>query len=520
MSVNSSLLDLNNKMEMKQEDYLLEMNNITKEFPGVKALDNVALKVRAGSVHALMGENGAGKSTLMKCLFGIYKQDSGDIILNGQKIELNNSKDALNSGISMIHQELHPVPHRSVMENIWLGRFPVKGIGPLKLVDHRKMYKDTEKLFSDLNLDINPAVKAGSLSVSKIQSMEIAKATSYNSKVIIMDEPTSSLTENEVDHLFKIINELKNRGVAIIYISHKMEEILKISDEVTIMRDGKCVGTWWASELTTDIIISKMVGRDLTHRFPERSNVPGDVVLKVEDLTSPFPRSFRNITFELRKGEILGVGGLVGAQRTELVEALFGLRAIEKGKILINGSEVKIGSPVEAKKHKIALLTEERRVTGIFPVLPVLENILVANLSRYIKLKFLLDDKKRRIEAEGSIQKLRVKTPSFKTLIKDLSGGNQQKVLIARWLLTEPDILILDEPTRGIDVGAKYEIYTLIADLAKQGKSIIMISSEMPELLGMSDRIMVMCEGRLSGIVDGQRATQEEIMNLATQFIA
>lgn len=504
---------------MIQEEFMLEMNNISKEFPGVKALDDVTMKVRPGTVHALMGENGAGKSTLMKCLFGIYKQDSGEIILNGKKVWVNSSKDALDMGISMIHQELHPVPFRSVMENIWLGRFPVKSLGPFKFVDHKKMFRDTDMLFKNLSMDIHPNTIVGNLSVSKIQSMEIAKAISYNSKIIIMDEPTSSLTENEVEHLFKIIRELKSRGVAIIYISHKIEEILKISDDVTIMRDGKHVGTWHASELSTDIIISRMVGRDLTSRFPERSNRPGEVVLEVENLTSPFPKSFKDVSFKVREGEILGVGGLVGAQRTELVEAIFGLRSIQSGRILINGEEVKIKSPIDAKKLKIALLTEERRVTGIYPMLSVLENTLIANLARYIKSYFLLDEKKRKEDARRSIEMLKVKTPSFKTLMKDLSGGNQQKVLFARWLLTEPDILILDEPTRGIDVGAKFEIYTIIADLAKQGKSIIMISSEMPELIGMSDRIMIMCEGRLSGILDGEEVEQEKIMKFATQFM-
>jgi methyl-galactoside transport system ATP-binding protein len=504
---------------MDEINFVLEMNNISKEFPGVKALDDVTLKVRPGTVHALMGENGAGKSTLMKCLFGIYKPDAGEIFLNGKKVDINTSKDALDNGISMIHQELHPVPFRNVMENIWLGRFPVKGIGPFKLVDEKKMYKDTEELFKELDMDIKPDTIVGRLSVSKVQSIEIAKAVSYHSKVIVMDEPTSSLTGNEVEQLFKIIHELKSRGVAIIYISHKMEEILRISDEVTIMRDGKRIGTWPAFELTTDLIISKMVGRDLTQRFPDRENVPGDVVLKVENLTSSMPNSFKNVSFELRKGEILGIGGLVGAQRTELIEALFGLRGVQSGKIFINNKEVKIKSPIHAKKHKMALLTEERRVTGIFPVLPVLENTAIANLARYEKPYLLLDEKKRKEDAEISIKKFRVKTPSHKTLIQNLSGGNQQKVLLARWLLTEPEILLLDEPTRGIDVGAKYEIYSIIVELAKQGKSIIMISSEMPELLGMSDRIMVMCAGRLSGIVDEKDATEEEIMRLATRFM-
>ncbi len=504
---------------MSEKEFLLEMNNISKEFPGVKALDDVTLKVRPGTVHALMGENGAGKSTLMKCLFGIYKPDAGEIILDGRSEVINAPQDALEKGISMIHQELHPVPFRNVMENIWLGRFPLKRFGPFQFIDHKKMAQDTVELFQSLDMDIQPKAIAGNMSVSKLQSMEIAKAVSYHSKVIIMDEPTSSLTENEVEHLFRIIGDLKQQGVAIIYISHKMEEILQISDEVTIMRDGKKVGTWPAAELTNELIIARMVGRDLTNRFPERRNVPGDVVLKVAGLTSPQPRSFQNISFELRKGEILGIGGLVGAQRTELIEALFGLRAIQSGNIYLNGQLVKIRSSEQAIRHKIALLTEERRVTGIFPVLSVLENALIANLGRYVSYG-LLDEKARRDDADNSVNRLRVKTPSLKTLIKDLSGGNQQKVLFARWLLTEPEILLLDEPTRGIDVGAKYEIYNIITELAQQGKSIIMISSEMPELLGMSDRIMVMCEGRLAGIVEGKDATQEAIMRLATQFMA
>ncbi|MEK5164989.1 sugar ABC transporter ATP-binding protein [Paenibacillus sp. FSL R5-0527] len=502
---------------MAEPKFLLEMKGISKEFPGVKALDGVTLQVRPGTVHALMGENGAGKSTLMKCLFGIYKPDGGEIFIKGQKAEIGNSSDALKLGVSMIHQELHPVPFRNVMENIWLGRFPLKGIGPFKFVDHKKMYKDTEELFKQLDIDLQPDTIVGKLSVSKVQSIEIAKAVSFNSQIIVMDEPTSSLTSVEVEHLFRIINDLKSRGVAIIYISHKMEEILRISDDVTIMRDGKKIGTWPAAEMTTDLIISKMVGRDLTQRFPDRHNVPNGVVMKVENLTSIDPRSFKDVSFELRKGEILGVGGLVGAQRTELIEALFGLREIKSGTISINGKQVKIRSAGEAKKHGLALLTEERRTTGILPVLSVHENGAIANLRRYVKPYGLLDERRKKSEVNQMVEKLRTKTPSPKTLIMNLSGGNQQKVLLARWLLTEPDILLLDEPTRGIDVGAKYEIYTIIADLAQQGKSIIMISSEMPELLGMSDRVMVMSEGRLTGILDGDKATEQEVMRLAAQ---
>ncbi|WP_054026382.1 sugar ABC transporter ATP-binding protein [Bacillus sp. FJAT-28004] len=501
----------------KQHPYLLEMNGITKTFPGVKALDDVTLKVRPGTVHALMGENGAGKSTLMKCLFGIYKPDNGEIILDEQKVDIKNSKDALNYGVSMIHQELHPVPQRSVMENIWLGRFPVRGIAPFRFIDHKKMYRDTAQLFEDLNMTIDPNQLVGELSVSKIQSLEIAKAVSFNSKIIVMDEPTSSLTGNEVEQLFDIINKLRARGVSIIYISHKMEEILRISDDVTIMRDGKYIGTWPAPELTIDTIITRMVGRDLSDRFPERTNKPGEVMLRVEGLTSPHAHSFKDVSFDLRKGEILGIGGLVGAQRTELVEALFGLRSVKSGIIYKNGKPITIKSPIDAKRHKIALLTEERRVTGIFPVLSVTENTAIANLDLYQNRFGFLNESKMRSEAAKGVEKFKTKTPSVDQLIRNLSGGNQQKVLLARWLLTNPDILLLDEPTRGIDIGAKYEIYNIIIELAKQGKSIIMISSEMPELIGMSDRIIVMSEGRATGILEGNMATEQSIMRLAAQ---
>ncbi|RXZ83184.1 sugar ABC transporter ATP-binding protein [Paenibacillaceae bacterium] len=490
----------------------LEMRGISKAFPGVQALSDVSLKVRRGTVHALMGENGAGKSTLMKCLFGIYKPDQGEIYIQDVKANINNSGDAIAHGISMIHQELHPVQHRSVMENLWLGRFPMR----VKMfVNHTKMLQDTVRLLRELEIDIDPRVRTGTLSVSKIQLLEIAKAVSYDAKVIVMDEPTSSLTAIEVEQLFTIINKLRDRGVSIIYISHKMEEILRISDDVTIMRDGCYIGTWPAEELTTDLIITKMVGRELKERFPERTHTPGEVAMRVEGLCSTNPKSFRQVSFDLRKGEILGLGGLVGSQRTELVEALFGLRKLASGTISIDGKRVQIKSPSDAKLHNMALLTEERRVTGIFPVLSVYENTIIANLGRYRNRIGLLNERMGRVEAQQSVEKLRTKTPNVQTMIRNLSGGNQQKVLLARWLLTEPEILLLDEPTRGIDVGAKYEIYTLIANLAKQGKSILMISSEMPELLGMSDRIMVMSEGRLTGIVEGSKATEQDIMRLA-----
>ena len=497
-------------------EYMLEMNNIVKTFPGVTALDGVTLKVRPGTVHALMGENGAGKSTLMKCLFGIYHEDSGEIILDGKREIINTSKQALDLGVSMIHQELHPIRFRPVMENIWLGRFPMKGIA----VDRKAMIRMTKELFEKVDLDINPETVAGELSASTLQLVEIARAVSYNSKIIIMDEPTSSLTDNETEHLFKIINQLRSEGRSIIYISHKMEEILRISDEVTIMRDGQYVGTWPASELTTDLIINRMVGRDMTNRFPVRDfpMPPRETVLRVKDLCSPLPKSFQNVSFHLHRGEILGIGGLVGAQRTELVEALFGLRAIASGIVEKEGKPAIVKNVRDAKKLKIALLTEERRATGVFGCLSVLDNTVIASQKNYAN-HGVLNQKKRYQAAYDADKQLNVKTPSIEALMQNLSGGNQQKVLIARWLLTEPDILILDEPTRGIDVGAKYEIYTIMLELVKAGKSIIMISSEMPELLGMSDRVMVMCEGKVSGFLEKDQFDQVEVMRLATQFM-
>ena len=500
--------------------YVLEMNHVSKSFPGVKALDDVTLKVRPGTVHALMGENGAGKSTLMKCLFGLYTMDEGSISFNEQPVKISNVKEALSLGISMIHQELHMIPYRSVMENIWLGRFPRIGGSKSPIVDHSTMYDKTEALLKELNLtSIAPTDLLRTLSVSKAQSVEIAKAVSYDSKIIIMDEPSSSLTENEVEHLFSIIRSLRERGVAIIYISHKMEEILKISDEVTIMRDGKYVGTWPAQQLTTATIIKRMVGRDLTHRFPSAESKIGAELLRIDGYTSPNPRSFKDVSFTLHQGEILGIGGLVGAQRTEVMEAVFGLRLHSEGKLFVKGKEVVCNSAYDAKKLGMALLTEERRATGIFPVLSVQENLVIANLRAYQNKNGLLNAAKMSADTKKSIKDLDIKTPSARTLIKSLSGGNQQKVLFARWLLTVPDILILDEPTRGIDVGAKYEIYVIMRELAAQGKGVIMISSEMPELLGMTNRIVVMSAGKVAGIVKSKETNQEQIMELATKYV-
>lgn len=500
-------------------EYVLEMRGVCKSFPGVKALDHAQLKLRPGTVHALMGENGAGKSTLMKCMFGIYKMDEGDIYIDGEKVVISDPLEAWDKGISMVHQELQPIPARTIGENIFLGRYPMKkALGFIPVVDHDKMYEETAKLLKRVRMDFDPKQKLGTLTVSQMQSVEIAKAVAGNCRVLILDEPTSSLTQNEVEALFRIVEDLKKEGVAIVYISHKMDEILRISDEVTIMRDGQYIGTWEAKDLTTDFIITKMVGRELTNLYPKRENVPGDVVFEVEDFTSINPRSFRHCSFNVRKGEILGVAGLVGAQRTELMEGLFGTRSHTSGTIRYQGKELKITRPKDAIDHGIAMLTEDRRGSGIMGVLSVADNISVASLNKYIDYGFMLNTKKIDELVEENRKKMNIKTPSGKTLIQSLSGGNQQKVLIGRWLANDPDVLILDEPTRGIDVGAKYEIYCIIADLAKQGKSIIMISSEMGELIGMSDRIMVMCDGRITGFIDGKEANQENIMALATQF--
>lgn len=499
-------------------EYRLEMHDVVKSFPGVKALDHAQLKLKPGTVHALMGENGAGKSTLMKCMFGIYKMDEGEILYEGEKVTISGPLDALHRGIAMVHQELQPIPERSIGENIYVGRYPTKTVAGIKIIDHAKMYEDAEKVLKQVHLPFDPKAKLGTLSVSQMQLVEIAKAVSADCKVLILDEPTSSLTANEVEALFVIINELRLQGVSIVYISHKMDEILRISDEVTIMRDGQYIGTWEAKDLTTDMIITKMVGRELTNLYPTRSNVPGEVVFEVNDFTSINPKSFRNVSFHVRKGEILGVAGLVGAQRTELMEGLFGLRCHSKGEITYQGKEIRVNQPADAIKHGIAMLTEDRRATGILGVLSIADNVSIASLDQYVDAHIMLNSKKIEKLVQDNVAKLSIKTPSSKTLIQSLSGGNQQKVLISRWLANDPDVFILDEPTRGIDVGAKYEIYCIIADLAKQGKSIIMISSEMGELIGMSDRIMVMCDGRVTGFVDGKEANQENIMELATQF--
>lgn len=502
-------------MENINNEFVLEMLNISKEFPGVKALSEVNLKVKPGTVHALMGENGAGKSTLMKCLFGIYQKNSGKIFLDSKEVNFQNTRQALDNGVSMVHQELNQVRQRNILDNIWLGRYPKKGL----FIDEQKMYEDTVNIFKDLDINVDPRQKVGSLSVSQMQMVEIAKAVSYDSKVIVMDEPTSSLTEKEVEHLFRIINKLRKNNVAIIYISHKMEEILKISDYVTVMRDGQLIDTKKSSEITIDNIISMMVGRDMSNRFPPKQNHPGEIILEVEGLTENIKFGLKDVSFSLRKGEILGIAGLVGSKRTEIVEALFGMRKIDSGKIKLHNKEIINKNPRSAMENGFALVTEERRSTGIFPQLSIEFNSTISNMNSYRSNLLFLSNKKMGNDTNWVIESMKVKTPSTKTPIGSLSGGNQQKVIIGRWLLTNPEVLMLDEPTRGIDVGAKYEIYQLINELASKEKGIIMISSEMPELIGVTDRILVMSNGRVAGIVDSKNTTQEEIMKLSAKFL-
>ena len=508
------------KEKPADQSFLLEMTDVDKEFPGVKALDHAKLQLRAGTVHALMGENGAGKSTLMKCLFGIYTLDSGTVTMNGKPVAFTSPRDALDNGVAMVHQELNQVLRRNVMENMWLGRFPTNKFG---IVDEKKMYEETKEVFERLEIDVDPKQIIGELSVSKRQMVEIGKAVSYNAKILVLDEPTSSLTEDEVEHLFRIMKRLTAEGVGIIYISHKMDEILSISDEVTIMRDGKWITTRDAGSLTKAEIIRLMVGREMTNQFPPKNNKIGDVLLDVKNFSGRYEPTCHDVTFQLHKGEVLGVAGLVGSRRTELLNSLFGYYTCGGGELEMQGKPISNVTTDEARKNGFALITEERRATGIFGENTILFNSIIANVDSYGRP--LLNGKQMDKDTDWVIDSIKVKTPSKKTHIKSLSGGNQQKVIIGRWLLTEPDVLLLDEPTRGIDVGAKYEIYQLILNLAEQGKGVMMVSSEMPELLGICDRILVMSNGRLAGIVERGKdfgnipGEQETIMALAAKYV-
>ncbi|MDF3000270.1 MAG: sugar transporter ATP-binding protein [Bacillota bacterium] len=497
---------------MEMEKDILVMKDIVKTFPGVKALKGVELTVKYGEIHALMGENGAGKSTLMKCLIGIHPPTSGQIYFEGSLIENYNTAEALKLGIAMIHQELSPVEHRSIMENIWLGREPKNKLG---IIDHKKMYDMTKEVLAEIDFNEDPKTLMVNLTVAQMQMIEIAKALSYKAKLIIMDEPTSALTNKEIEQLFTIMRRLKENGKSIIYISHKLDEIYAITDRITVYRDGEFIGRGDTKDIDISQLIKMMVGREVDEMFPKEVCEIGEVKMSVKNLC--YGRKFKDVSFDVRKGEILGIAGLVGAGRTEVIETLFGIRGKTGGQILIDGKEVDIKTPRDAKTNKMALLTEDRRATGIFPMLTILQNVIIANLGKYMKKNGLLSHKDAIADTNEFVSAISIKTPSIYQKIENLSGGNQQKVLVARWLLTDPEILFLDEPTRGIDVGAKAEIHRLISRLAGQGKSIVMVSSELPEVMGMSDRIVIMHEGKVTGIVENNsELTQEEIMKYAT----
>ncbi len=495
-------------------DTILTMNEIDKSFPGVHALDHVNFEVKKGEVHALMGENGAGKSTLMKVLTGIYTKDSGSIVFEGKEVEFHNTREAQDAGIVIVHQELNMLGHLTVAQNIFIGREFKKGIR----IDDKKMNEEASKLFQKLHIDIDPTEMMSNLTVGKQQMCEIAKAISHEAKVIIFDEPSAALTETEIEELFKIIRDLRKQQLGIVYISHRMDEIKVITDRVTVMRDGGYVGTLITKECTKDDIINMMVGRVIYEDPKTESAVPKDapVVLKVEKLNAG--RMVQDVSFELRKGEVLGFSGLMGAGRTETARAIFGADPKTGGDIYINGQKVEINSPQDAVKYGIGYLSEDRKRFGIVVQKSVAENSTMAALENFVKGLFI-DKKKENKIAQDYVESLATKTPGVDQLVVNLSGGNQQKVVIAKWLIRNCDILIFDEPTRGIDVGAKNEIYKLMNRLAEEGKSIIMISSEMREILRMSDRIVVMCEGRKTGEIDISEASQEIIMNMATREI-
>lgn len=490
---------------------LLKLEKVSKYFPGVKALDQVDLEIFSGEVHVLMGENGAGKSTLMKIVDGIYKPDKGEIYLYEKPAKIQSPIDAMKQGIAMIHQELNVIPEMTVAENIFLGR----EFGTGAFLDRRQMNRETEKLMQKIGICISAQAKMKELTVAQMQMVEIAKAISLNARILIMDEPTSAISEREVEVLFKLIRQFKEEGVAVIYISHKMNEIFQIADKITVMRDGKTVGTYQAEELDTDSLITLMVGRELTNIYPERKkSEPGEVLLEVENLGSK--KCFKNVSFEVKRGEILGVAGLMGAGRSEMAETLFGIRKQTDGTIKIHGTTQKIHHPNDAIKAGMALVTEDRKLTGLNLKTTVKKDMSILTLDKYCKWKqFLIPSKEKQV-VKDQVQKLKIKTPSIDQNIKNLSGGNQQKVILARWMLKDPDILILDEPTRGIDVGAKYEIYTMIQEIAASGKAVIMISSEMPEIIGVCDRVIVMHEGKVTGCLERNDMTQERIMQLAT----
>lgn len=491
-------------------DYLLEMKSISKSFSGLKALHNVSLRLRPGSVLALMGENGAGKSTLMKILSGIHRPDEGEIFIKGNRVTIDSPRDALKLGISMIHQELTPINEMTVAENIFLGREPTR----MGVLWYAELYRWTKELFDQIGIQLDPQTKMKDLKVSDVQLVEISKAVSYDSDIMIMDEPTSAITDREVNRLFRVIQDLKSRGKGIIYISHKMNEIFQIADDITVLRDGQYIDTKPAGQTNNKELISMMVGRELKDIFPGQKSAPGEVVLEVKGLTKA--KWFHNVSFQLRKGEILGFAGLMGSGRTEVMEALFGMTPYDSGEILLEGRRVHFKTPSEAIKNGIAFITEDRKVEGLNLPSSVKHNITISSLSKVSSRAGVLQPKQENKIADYYIESLRIKTPSRDQWVQYLSGGNQQKVVIAKWLMTNPRILIMDEPTRGIDIGAKTEIYKLMNDLVHEGYSIIMISSELPEVIGMSHRIVVFHNRTVAGELNQDEATQEKIMELAT----
>ena len=487
---------------------LLKMEHIHKRFPGVYALNDVSLELKAGEVHALLGENGAGKSTLIKVLGGIYSADEGEIYVEGKKVQINGVKDAQNNGVAIIHQELVLVPHMTVAENIFLGRESGAGI----FVDHKKMTEDAQALLDAHEMNVNANALIKDLTIAQQQMVEIVKAISYNSKILVMDEPTSSISDKEVAFLFKTMRGLTAKGVGIIYISHKMSELEEICDRVTIMRDGQYVGTEVVKETTKDDLIAMMVGRELTNYYTRDYLEPGEVILKCDHISDG--KMVKDASFEVHKGEIVGFAGLVGAGRREAMKCIFGLTKDYKGEVEIKGKKVHVHKPGEAMKYGLALVPEDRKMEGLYKVQSVKYNSTIEILDQFMH-GVSVDDKKETEITQKYIDMMATKTPTQEQVIGNLSGGNQQKVMISRWLATNPDILILDEPTRGVDVGAKSEIYAIMNELVKQGMSIIMISSELPEIINMSDRVYVMAEGVVAGCLNHEEVTQESIMQLA-----
>ena len=495
-------------------EVVLKIEGLSKSFGKNKVLNNINLQVKKGTVMGLMGENGAGKSTMMKCLFGIYAKDDGNFYLEGNPIDFTSPKDALENGVAMVHQELNQCLERTVADNLFLGRYPTK----YGLINEKKMQEESTKLFNSLNMTVNPKTVMKTMSVSNRQMVEIAKAVSYDSKIIVLDEPTSSLTEREVKKLFKIVNDLKAKGVSFIYISHKMDEIFEICDEVSVLRDGEMILTKSTKETNMNELISAMVGRSLNQRFPEIDNKPGETILKISNLNTKYAPNLKEINLEIKKGEIFGLYGLVGAGRSELLETIFGLRTISSGEIVYNGRKVRFESPVEAMSYGFAFVTEERKFNGMFAKETLKFNTCITNLNKY-KNAGIISNTKMKDATNFEIKNMHVRTTGAEELISSLSGGNQQKVIIGKWLERNPDVLLLDEPTRGIDVGAKYEIYQLILRMAKEGKTIIVVSSEMPEILGITNRIAVMSNYNLSGIVETKETNQEELLKLSAKYL-